>query len=511
MQKKVLEDLYRQGGLTSFVFPGDADIPLEPLQNIALAMNAGARFMLVDFSGKNAFKGNAPIAAQNLFESLLDHDILEKLQNEPNGWIVTGSRCFPQNDDQFRTLYHNLQQIKASVPQVVAILPLDINDQEAYYAKLISRLIVIDGESVEEASAFLEDLPHFNKADLLWLLPQKPNRKKYYHAYRAIRRSHSFFKEIRNCDWRKNPADFAKILEQQHKISILEKNPLDGSSKVFRTFFPLLLIIAIIIPFLFVTEIEPVLSNTRNRSHERDRLSVAPSFEYTFDGKESMQRIARYAIGRFNAVITNESMIRKYVGITLEENGFPKNSWDNKNKQNIPPAGTIIKFSRPDYIGNVASDSIGAAWKYWTTVVSDSVAYLTEFYHAKATANFRQHNGIDVASRQGARILAPFAAKAWTARDERGGIVIGLVRQKDVIIFMHCDQLLYLDGQEVMAGDPIATVGLTGHTTGPHAHIVTGLIDKNGDKRIGNVRYKVINPIQWFYMFKPTADAVRTR
>jgi hypothetical protein len=54
-------------------------------------------------------------------------------------------------------------------------------------------------------------------------------------------------------------------------------------------------------------------------------------------------------------------------------------------------------------------------------------------------------------------------------------------------------------------------VGLTGHTTGPHAHVVTGLISKNGNKVIGNVRYKVIDPIKWFYMFKPTAEAVGGR
>ena len=510
MQHKVLNDLYRQGGITFFAFPGETEIPLDPLQKLALSLNDGARFLIIDFSGKNNFKGNAPISAADLFEQKLSQETLNELGSSEESWTITGTRCFPQNDDQFRNLYHNLQQFKKIVAQIIAILPLEINDQEAYYAKLVSRLIVIDGESAQEASEYLEDLPHFNKANLLWLFPQKPNKKKFYHAYRAVRRSHSFFKEIRQCDWKKNPEAFAKIIENLHKFSILEKNPLDGSSKVFRTIFPLLFLLAIAIPFFFVTKTDPSISNMRDRIHERDKLSVAPSFEYTFDGKESMQRIGRYAIGRFSALITTDKMVQQYVKVTLEENGYPVNAWEN-NKKNIPPEGTVIKFSRPDYIGTTASDSIGAAWKYWTSIVSDSVAYLTEFYHEVATANFRQHNGIDVASRQGARILAPFAAKAWTARDERGGIVIGLVRQKDVVIFMHCDQLLYLDGQEVMAGDPIATVGLTGHTTGPHAHVVTGLISKNGNKFIGNVRYKVIDPIKWFYMFKPTADAVRNR
>lgn len=504
MQKKVLDYLFKQGGLTLFAFPGESDIPLETLQNLALAMNVGARFVIVDFSGKNHFKGNAEFTTDYLFDNLLEKETIDKFAESDSNWVVTGGRALPKNDDQFRNFYHNLQLIKKASAQVIGILPSEITEDEASRIMLAARLLVVDCDSVEDASIYLQDAPSLQKAPVLWLLPTAPNKKRFPRAARAVAKSESFYKEIRKCNWRKDPKEFARIVENLHKIGILRKNPLDGISKVFRKAFPLFLLIAMALPFFFVTKVDPGISNLRDRRHERDKIAVAPSFEYTFDGKESMQRIARYAIGRFNALITNERMIRQYVDVTMEENGYPLDSWKKENF-NIPPEGTILKFSRPDFFKKTAADSIGAAWKYWTSIVSDSVSYITEFYHATATANQRQHNGIDLASRQGARILAPYAAKAWTSRDERGGVIIGLVREKDVILFMHCDKLLYLDGQEVMAGDPIATVGTTGHTTGPHAHIVTGLIDKKGAKRIGNVRYNVIDPIQWFYMFKPTS------
>lgn len=483
MQRKVLDNLYRQGGLTLFAFPAEEvdsnkwTSLLESLKNLALALNAGASFVLMDFSGKYSSE-----------ESITRHK-------------------FPENDDQFRELYHELQALKKTTPQIVGILPAELSEEQARYTSLLCRVLIICDDcatSPDSVAAYLEDSPSLQKNSLLWLAKEIPSRRRFPGTFKAIRRSTSSFSEVRKSDWKNNPAGFVKIIENVHKLEILKKNPLDGISKVFKRFFPLFLLLAIAAPFFFVNRLEPGVSNVRNRTQERDHLSVAPSFEYVFDGKESMQRIARYAIGRFNATITNERMIRQYVNVTLDENGYDGSSWE-KNGFHIPPAGTYVKYSRPDYLGRTASDSIGAAWKYWTSIVSDSISYITEFYHAKPSANQRQHNGIDLASRQGARILAPFAAKAWTSKDERGGVIIGLVREKDVILFMHCDKLLYLDGQEVMAGDPIATVGTTGHTTGPHAHIVTGLIDRNGDKRIGNVRYKVIDPIKWFYLFKPNS------
>ena len=505
MQKKVLESLYRQGGLTLFAIADEDEMPLEALQKFALALNAGARFIVLDFSGRLGLDGNAPIQTLDLSRKILDDSDIEQISGVAavDGHVTfAGVKALPSSDADYRTLYHNIRKLEKITPQVIGIVSSDETENAGNLVSMARLLIMqVTGISIDTASAFIEDVKEAQSVQIFWLSKELPLRRLFPKARKAIRKNAS----ISKVNFKEKPEEFAEVVKKLHKVSILTKNPLDGFPRLVRNLFPLLLIITIIAPFLFVTDIDRSDSNLRDRIQERNLLSVAPSFEYTFDGIENMQRIARYAIGRFDAIITNEKMIKNYVAKTLEDNGFGVTAWE-KGNLNIPPKGTTIRFSRPDEIKRPASaDTIGAAWKFWTSVISDSIAYLTEFYHEQATATFRKHNGIDVASRQGARILAPFGAKAWTSRDERGGVIIALVRKQDVILFMHCDKLLYLNGQEVMPGDPIATVGTTGHTTGPHAHIVTGLVSKKGKKHIGNVRYDVIDPIKWFYKFKPTS------
>ena len=502
MQRKVLESLYNQGGLTLFAISDEDALPTEALQKFALALNAGARFIVIDFSGKRPLTGNAPFQAIDLSQRNLTTDDIDQIYTVGENITFAGPKAIPTTDVEYRTLYHNIKRLEKIAPQVIGIISLEQVENVGNLVSMARLLIMnVTGMSVRTASAFIEDVKEAQKIEILWLSKERPARRSYPKARKAVRRSAN----VSKLNFNEQPEEFARIAKKIHKVSILTKNPLDGFPRIIRNFFPLLLLFVIVAPFLFVTDIDRSDSNIRDRIQERNQLSVAPSFEYTFDGVETMQRIARYAIGRFDAIITNEKMIKNYVAKTLEDNGFGVTSWE-KGNLNIPPKGTTIRFSRPDEIKRPASaDTIGAAWKFWTSVISDSIAYLTEFYHEKATPTQRKHNGIDVASRQGARILAPFGAKAWTSRDERGGVIIALVRKEDVILFMHCDKLLYLNGQEVMPGDPIATVGTTGHTTGPHAHIVTGLVSKKGQKRIGNVRYDVIDPIKWFYKFKPTS------
>lgn len=500
MQRQVLDYLYAQGELVFAVFPG-SPAPCEALEKFALALNAGASFVVFDFSKKR--EGNTGIPLKDLFSRTLNNDELQSLEGAKQaGLVFAGFGTFDITEEHFRTFYHNLQLIKKMVPHTVGILPGD--DPTALDEKIldIAKIVLVGGNSTDEAAAFIEDCAPLRKKNILWLLEKMPEKKRFPKCVKAIRKGSS--KDIRKIvkGGIEGAAEaLAECVQWISKEEILKKNPMEGLSRLFRNLFPLFLLVALLVPFIYPTSIETTHSNMRDRIPERNKLSVAPSFDYTFDGKENLRRIARYAIGRFNAVISDDKMIRQYLEETISENGYKGQGWES-NALAVPPQGTVIKFSRPDNLGKTAADSIGAAWKYWTSILSDSIAYITEFYNERGIGG-RKHNGIDLASRKGARILAPFSAKAYTSRDERGGVVIGLVREKDVMLFMHCDQLLYLDGQEVMQGDPIATVGMTGHTTGPHAHVVTGVIDRRGNNRIGNVKYKVIDPIAWYYKFKP--------
>ena len=482
--------------------------PWDALKKFALALNAGASFVIFDFSTRG--KGNTGIPLDDLFTRVLSNDEIASIEaNKQDGLIFAGSGSFTIDDEHFRKFYHNFLQIKKIVPHTIGILKSDPSSIDTRIVN-ISKVIVLDATDLDEAAAFIEDSPSLRKKNILWLPASLPDKKRFPNCARAIRKSVS--SDIRDIpELKKNastprlaiaPDAIAKNMEWVLKGEILKKNPMDGIPRLFRSLFPIILLFVFLLPFIYPTSIDATISNMRDRIPERNKLSVAPSFDYTFDGSENLRRIARYAIGRFNAVISDEKMIRQYLEETISENGYKGQGWES-NALAVPPQGTVIKFSRPDNLGKTAADSIGAAWKYWTSILSDSIAYITEFYNERGIGG-RKHNGIDLASRKGARILAPFSAKAYTSRDERGGVLIGLVREKDVVLFMHCDQLLYLDGQEVMQGDPIATVGMTGHTTGPHAHIVTGIIDKRGNNRIGNVKYKVIDPIAWYYKFKPT-------
>ncbi|MCP4657148.1 MAG: peptidoglycan DD-metalloendopeptidase family protein, partial [bacterium] len=86
------------------------------------------------------------------------------------------------------------------------------------------------------------------------------------------------------------------------------------------------------------------------------------------------------------------------------------------------------------------------------------------------------HQGIDVAAPRGTPILAPAPGVVETATEqyeegERFGTVVVLDHGNGLkTLFSHLESFTVLVGRQVAPGDPIATVGSTGVSSGPHLH-----------------------------------------
>lgn len=83
----------------------------------------------------------------------------------------------------------------------------------------------------------------------------------------------------------------------------------------------------------------------------------------------------------------------------------------------------------------------------------------------------RPHYGIDLAAPQGSAIRAPAAGRVTLARPSlhfEGGLVLIDHGQGLITAYLHQSRLAVQAGQEVMRGEMIGRVGMTGRATGPH-------------------------------------------
>ncbi|GHV13936.1 hypothetical protein AGMMS49938_09230 [Fibrobacterales bacterium] len=269
------------------------------------------------------------------------------------------------------------------------------------------------------------------------------------------------------------------------RLKIAKDNAPDTPLFLSAKFAWIFAIIISALPFFVASEPEILVSNLRNLEGEAKKYADDADIVHIFRGDETFSQIARFAIGKYNSLVANEKMVNEY----LKENGFSAKSSVKK--------GDTLKLKLPTFV-NTNHKSLAPAWSFFTGLLNDSLSYITDLYNERETATQRRHNGIDLGAKRGTRILSPFSGVAYTMEDERGGLMLAVVHEKNILIFMHCEQRFYLNEQPVMAGDPIASVGTSGHTTGPHTHITAGLIDKNGERTFGKIRYREIDPFKWY-------------
>jgi lipoprotein NlpD len=84
----------------------------------------------------------------------------------------------------------------------------------------------------------------------------------------------------------------------------------------------------------------------------------------------------------------------------------------------------------------------------------------------------RRHDGIDLSAPEGTAIHAASTGTVIYAGDQPGYGSIVILRHEGglVTLYAHCSALLVAEGAAVKVGQPIARVGQSGRTTGPHVH-----------------------------------------
>jgi lipoprotein NlpD len=84
----------------------------------------------------------------------------------------------------------------------------------------------------------------------------------------------------------------------------------------------------------------------------------------------------------------------------------------------------------------------------------------------------KRHDGIDISAPEGTPVLAAAAGKVLYAGEQAGyGQIVILQHEGGLVtLYAHNSRLLVAEGERVRQGQPIARVGQTGRTSGPHLH-----------------------------------------
>lgn len=82
-----------------------------------------------------------------------------------------------------------------------------------------------------------------------------------------------------------------------------------------------------------------------------------------------------------------------------------------------------------------------------------------------------EHKGIDIASVTGTKIKASMSGTVTQVSTEGDyGNHIRITKNNVTTLYAHCQDMYVVEGQEILEGQEIASVGSTGNSTGPHLH-----------------------------------------
>ncbi|HYD10121.1 MAG TPA: M23 family metallopeptidase [Acidimicrobiales bacterium] len=97
-----------------------------------------------------------------------------------------------------------------------------------------------------------------------------------------------------------------------------------------------------------------------------------------------------------------------------------------------------------------------------------------DWMYPRHTPEFHTHEGTDVFARRGTKVIAPAAGTVRVNEGSIGGLAVRVTQTDGTYWYLaHLDEATVEDGDEVVPGDVIGTVGDSGNAKGgaPHVHV----------------------------------------
>jgi murein DD-endopeptidase MepM/ murein hydrolase activator NlpD len=164
------------------------------------------------------------------------------------------------------------------------------------------------------------------------------------------------------------------------------------------------------------------------------------------------------------------------------------------------PVGTELIFYPPLSITNKHEKSIVPVYRFFMDMIGDPYPYVTGDWCERGMGGNQPHYAIDVAGAYGSEIISPVDGIAALKTDPLGGRTVAVKFDDAVISFSHLDKRHVKDGDTVKQGMLIGTIGMTGRTSGPHAHISYGIRSlSRHDITFGRDSYRLTDPKHLFY------------
>jgi len=93
---------------------------------------------------------------------------------------------------------------------------------------------------------------------------------------------------------------------------------------------------------------------------------------------------------------------------------------------------------------------------------------ITSRFGERASGN---HTGIDIAANSGTEIQSSISGVVTQVSNEGNyGNHVRISKDNVTTLYAHCKEICVTEGQEILQGQVVATVGSTGNSTGPHLH-----------------------------------------